>query len=324
METETADKTETIGTETVDRETKTVDLSAVVSGIKTRLSGGRVWAYVGSLLGGLVSVSANIRHSFIVPDGRPVDWTPESMQVGFSVLGPVFLFIGLEVLARIPWYKAPRWVSWPIRAGGVLPVTVVSGFVSYQHMAGLLGYWGEDSFVQHSLPIAVDGLMVLCSAAVYITGPNFAKRLVEMETPVPVSVPRAPVSRKTPVSRSQTQAPVPAPKAPAPVVSTQSPVPAPLPAVPVPTPREATVSSLTAHSSLTTERLEMIKAAEPSWVIKLPSKARIGEIIKLPNASGTQQKLRDALKAEAAALQVAAPEAVPEIPDDARELVGVG
>lgn len=320
MKTETQGS-ETVETETVETETKTVDLESLVSGLKTRLSGGRVWAYVGSLLGGLVSVSANIRHSFIVPHGRPADWSPETMQVGFSVLGPVFLFIGLEVLARIPWYKAPRWVSWPIRVGGVFPVTVVSGFISYQHMAGLMGFWGEDPFVQHSFPIAVDGLMVLCSAAVYITGPNFAKRLAETQAPVPVPV--VPV-RKSPVS---------APQTPKTAVSAR-PIAMKVEASPkvtetpeteettVPQPRTATVSSLMDQSDLTAKRLAMIKAAEPNWMIKIPSKARVGEIIS--NKGGqTQQNLRVALIEEAKALRAAeAPQEPTAAPEDARELVG--
>lgn len=306
-----------MSTETDQIETKTVDLGSMVSGLKTRLSGGRVWAYVGSLLGGLVSVSANIRHSFIVPDGRPVDWSPETMQVGFSVLGPVFLFIGLEVLARIPWYKAPRWVSWPIRVGGVLPVTVVSGFISYQHMAGLMGFWGEDPFVQHSFPIAVDGLMVLCSAAVYITGPNFAKRLAETQALVSAS---AVSVRKSPVST------VPTPKTAVSVwpaaarvetAQTRS-IQAETPETAVPATRAATVSSLMDQSDLTAKRLAMIKAAEPNWMIKIPTKARVGEIIS--NKGGqTQQNLRIALIAEAKELAAGTQEA--STPDDARELV---
>lgn len=305
-----------MSTETDQTETKTVDLGSAVSRLKTRLSGGRVWAYVGSLLGGLVSVSANIRHTFIVPEGRPAGWSPESMQVFLSVLGPVFLFICIEQLTRIDWPKG--FAVWGLKFCAIGAITVVSAFVSYRHMFGLLGFWGEDQFVQWTMPIAVDGIMVLSSVAVYVTGPTYARRLAERleavsasavsvrKSPVPtVQAPKTAVSVRPAAARVET-------------AQTRS-IQAETPETAVPAAHAATVSSLMDQSDLTAKRLAMIKAAEPNWMIKIPSKARVGEIIS--NKGGqTQQNLRVALIAEAKELAAGTQEAS-TAPDDARELV---
>lgn len=33
------------------------------------MTAGRVWAYVGAVLGGTVSIAANVAHSYVPPDG---------------------------------------------------------------------------------------------------------------------------------------------------------------------------------------------------------------------------------------------------------------
>ncbi|NUT23809.1 MAG: DUF2637 domain-containing protein [Hamadaea sp.] len=129
---------------------------------------GRGWAYTGAILGGLVSIAANIGHSFIVPVGAPADWQPEPGQVVSAIVWPVFLFIAVEILARIGWPNGRIWKV--IRWGGMLPVTLVAGAVSYQHLSGLLAHYGEDTFVSTVGPLAVDGLMVMATAAILATG----------------------------------------------------------------------------------------------------------------------------------------------------------
>lgn len=136
------------------------------------------------------------------------------------------------------------------------------------------------------------------------------------ETPVRrVSVP----ARKTPVQRvetAKTESPKIETVRTVETVKTES-TPVETPETAEATETAAKVPSLVGRSSLMATRLQMIKDAEPDWakVGGEISKKRIGEIIGLPDASGTQQKLRDALKKEAALLTTSAP-------GDARELVG--
>jgi hypothetical protein len=53
-----------------------------------------------------------------------------------AIVWPVFLFVAVEILARVVW---PHGWSWGfVRWAGLLPVAGVAAFVSYRHMSGLL------------------------------------------------------------------------------------------------------------------------------------------------------------------------------------------
>lgn len=129
---------------------------------------GRGWAYTGAIIGGLVSVAANVAHSFIPPAGAPAGWHPEAGAVVGAIVWPVFLFIAVEILARVAWPTGSLWRL--TRWAGLLPVALVAAFVSYRHLSGLLAHYGEDPLVQHLGPIAVDGLMVMATGALIATG----------------------------------------------------------------------------------------------------------------------------------------------------------
>ena len=121
------------------------------------------WAYAGVLLGGAVSVAANVAHSFVPPAGVPSGWHPMRGAVLSAVFWPVSLFVALEILSRTTW---PAGILWRvIRLGGLLPVAVVAAVVSYRHLSGLIRYYGEDGLTATFGPLAVDGLMVVASAA---------------------------------------------------------------------------------------------------------------------------------------------------------------
>ncbi len=80
-----------------------------------------------------------------------------------AVFWPVSLFVALEILSRTTW---PAGILWRvIRLGGLLPVAVVAAVVSYRHLSGLIRYYGEDGLTATFGPLAVDGLMVVASAA---------------------------------------------------------------------------------------------------------------------------------------------------------------
>jgi hypothetical protein len=133
----------------------------------------RTWAYTGAILGGGVSIAANIAHSYV----PPTDWTPTSdnqhytPQLGAvigAVVWPLALFVAVEILARTPWPAGWRWII--LRCAGLVPVALVAAFVSYRHLSGLLAYYHEDPLTAAIGPLAVDGLMVMATAALLTTG----------------------------------------------------------------------------------------------------------------------------------------------------------
>ncbi|SCL32848.1 Protein of unknown function [Micromonospora nigra] len=121
---------------------------------------GRGWAYFGAILGGALSIAANVAHSYIAGD-------PSWLKVVFSVAWPVLLFVGIEVLARVVF---PRGIGYAaLRFVGVGGVALVAAVVSYRHMSGLFEHYGEDPVTVAYGPLAVDGLLAVCSAALILT-----------------------------------------------------------------------------------------------------------------------------------------------------------
>jgi hypothetical protein len=128
-----------------------------------RMAPGRGWATTGAVLGGVVSIAANVAHSFVPPDNAVPDWSPPAGAVVSAVCWPLLLLIGVEMLARIDWPAGMAWLL--LRWGGLLPVAVIAAVVSYRHLSGLLAWYGEDWLTVTLGPLAVDGLMVMSAAA---------------------------------------------------------------------------------------------------------------------------------------------------------------
>lgn len=152
------------------------------------------WPYAGVVIGGAVSVLANVAHSYVRPDDAPADWHPKMGAVASSVFWPVALFVALEILVRTDWPRHVAWVA--VKVCGLLPIGAVAAVVSYQHLSGLLTSYDESSFAATFGPVAVDGLMVISSAAL-LAGSLAASRI----TAEPVAEPTAdvPVSPPEPV-----------------------------------------------------------------------------------------------------------------------------
>lgn len=150
---------------------------------------GRGWAYVGAVLGGGFSVAANVAHSYIPPVGAPADWSPMAGKVIESIIWPVLLFVAVEILSRVAWPKG-FWHG-ALRFGGMVPVGFVAALVSYRHLSALLMYYGEDAWTNRMGPLAVDGIMLISTGALIVTG---KRRLALVEdapatpeaTPAPV------------------------------------------------------------------------------------------------------------------------------------------
>jgi DNA-binding transcriptional ArsR family regulator len=147
---------------------------------------GRRWAYGGALLGGGVSVAANVAHSYVPPGGADA-WSPHAGAVIGAVFWPVALLVAVEILARVDWPAARGWLV--LRYAGLLPVALVAAAVSYRHLSGLLDYYGEAALTVRLGPLAVDGLMLVATGALIATSvrPD-ARSLVAAEEPAAAAV----------------------------------------------------------------------------------------------------------------------------------------
>src|SRR5690349_10324992 len=106
------------------------------------IDAGRRWAYGGAALGAVVSIAANIAHSFVPPHGVAAQaWSPNAGAVIGAVFWPVALFVATEILTRVAWPKGWTWRL--LRWAGMLPVAAVAALVSYRHLSGLLAFYGE-------------------------------------------------------------------------------------------------------------------------------------------------------------------------------------
>ena len=189
---------------------------------------GRGWAYIGAALGGSVSIAANIAHSYVPPAGAAEGWSPNAGAVIGAVFWPVALFVATEILARVAWPSGRTWQA--LRWGGLIPVAAVAALVSYRHLSGLLGYYGEEPIVRILGPLAVDGLMVMATGALLATSrpqhltttlPVMAVTPAPTTPAVPAPHPAAPTSANTNPS-NPTPEPAPTPD-PAPTVSIPTP-----------------------------------------------------------------------------------------------------
>src|SRR3954466_986761 len=130
----------------------------------------RAWPYAGLILGGGVSVAANIAHSYVPPPAAAPGWTPSPGAVLLAAFWPAAVFVAVEIMARVSWTTGRRWLL--VRWGGLAPVALVAAVVSYRHLAGLLGYYGEDPVTVAIGPLAVDGLMIVSTGALLAMSPH--------------------------------------------------------------------------------------------------------------------------------------------------------
>lgn len=155
--------------------------------VETSRKSGRVWAYIGAILGGTISIAANVAHSFVPPVGAAADWSPKLGAVIGSMFWPILLFVAVEILARVAWPNGWGYVM--LRFGGLIPVAAVAGLVSYRHLSALLLHYGEDNLVSVLGPLAVDGLMVMATVALLVTANTIATTTTNEAAPVEPTAP---------------------------------------------------------------------------------------------------------------------------------------
>jgi DNA-binding CsgD family transcriptional regulator len=129
--------------------------------------GGRGWAYAGTVLGALTSVAANIADAYVAPkDWHPTgpgqEWSPDIGAVLGAVFWPVALLSASETLARKRWANP---VTRRVGVAAVLVVATAAAVISYQHMHALLQHYQESTLSATIGPLAIDGLMIVCSLA---------------------------------------------------------------------------------------------------------------------------------------------------------------
>jgi DNA-binding CsgD family transcriptional regulator len=176
----------------------------------------RSWAYGGALLGGAVSIAANVAHSYVPPIHATAGWQPPTGAVVSAIFWPLALFVAIEILARTVWPSGRRWAA--LRFLGLLPVAVVAAVVSYRHLSGLLAFYREDGLTAVIGPLAVDGLMVMATGALIAAGRH---RTPATAAPAPAE-PSIPTEPATPISSTAEEPPVPAEPTPVPVKPTSA------------------------------------------------------------------------------------------------------
>lgn len=167
---------------------------------------GRGWANVGFWFGILASIAANVAHAFVPPDGLPWyverDYSPSWIAVAISALWPSALVIAVEALSRTSWPRGLHWKIFPLV--GTAVVAGAAAFISYKHLRSLILYYGEDPWSASVGPLAIDGLMILCSAARLATSPKRMEAVARAKQEKPQvraaskAPPRAELAAKSP------------------------------------------------------------------------------------------------------------------------------
>jgi Protein of unknown function (DUF2637) len=119
--------------------------SSTIRGLK-----GIRWAVRATLiLGVAASVAANVLHAL-----------PHLISQLIAAWPPIALLLTVELISRVPVHRKL------LAAARLLATTAIAGiaaWVSYWHMVGVAGRYGETGLSAYLLPISVDGLIVVAS-----------------------------------------------------------------------------------------------------------------------------------------------------------------
>lgn len=162
------------------------------------------------LLGVAASVGANVLHARANPISEAIAAWP-----------PIALLLTVELISRVPVHRRSLAV---VRVGATVTIAGIAAWVSYWHMAGVAGRYGESQGSAHLLPFSVDGLVIVASISLV----ELAGRVRRAEEPAePVAVAQA--ATPEPVAQAVEPKPVVEPE---PVVEPRSVEPIRLPARP--------------------------------------------------------------------------------------------
>lgn len=124
---------------------------------------GRLVAWAGFVFGSVMSVAANVLHTWLQSADRPPGWSPAvAAQIGAAVW-PIGLLLSVEVVSRVRW---PRGWQWTLaRFAGTGAVALGSAVISYGHLRDVLLAWQYDPLAAAVGPLVLDGLMIISGFA---------------------------------------------------------------------------------------------------------------------------------------------------------------
>jgi hypothetical protein len=126
-------------------------------------AGGRFVAWAGFVFGSVMSVAANVLHTWLPAADGPPGWSPAvAAQVGAAVW-PIGLLLSVEVLSRVRWPRGWQWML--ARFAGTGAVALGSAIISYGHLRDVLLAWQYDPLAAAVGPLVLDGLMVISGFA---------------------------------------------------------------------------------------------------------------------------------------------------------------
>jgi Protein of unknown function (DUF2637) len=131
---------------------------------------GRFVSWTGFAFGAVMSIAANIMHTWLPAATEPPGWTPGlAPQIGAAVW-PVGLLLSVEILSRVRWHQGKWWRI--ARYGGAGTVALGSAAISYGHLRDVLIAWGYGHPGADVGPLVLDGLMVVSGFALLATSRN--------------------------------------------------------------------------------------------------------------------------------------------------------
>ncbi|MGW3610625.1 DUF2637 domain-containing protein [Micromonospora sp. NPDC005163] len=167
------------------------------------------------------SLAANIAHAGAGAGARFV--------AGWA---PLALLLCSEVMMRVPAPRHPLLKG--VQVFGTLVVAGVAALASYRHMRGLALEYGEDNLTASTLPLSVDGLVLVSSIALARLA-QMRREAIAADRVAALAAAVVPVPPAAPVPPEPLPDPVPLPVPVPPVVAEPMPVPDPMP-VPEPDP----------------------------------------------------------------------------------------
>lgn len=122
------------------------------------------------IIGVAASVVANILHA-----------KPNAISQTIAAWPPLALLITIELVSRVPMHRL--WLA-NVRRCGTTTIALIAAWVSYWHMAGVAGRYGETGAAPYLMPLSVDGLVVVASVSLV----ELAGRIRTASEPAPVVV----------------------------------------------------------------------------------------------------------------------------------------
>ncbi|HEX3778155.1 MAG TPA: hypothetical protein VHX38_00675 [Pseudonocardiaceae bacterium] len=129
---------------------------------------GRLVSWVAFVFGSVMSIAANVLHTWLPAVHEPAGWNPGlAPQIGAAVW-PIGLLLSVEVLSRVHWHKG--WAWFLARYLGAGTVALGSAVISYGHLRDVLTAWGYGHPGADVGPLVLDGLMVIAGFALLAIG----------------------------------------------------------------------------------------------------------------------------------------------------------